>query len=147
MKRSQQPSFPTRKYSIRTVSLILILLMNLAANSQKPLVNDSLVCIPKTTAQNILKFKDSADAVKKAYNAISLNYNRLKQLSSNKDTLLSIKDRQINAAKKVIANDNPELAMWTNKSKEQNKSIKRQKFYKLLAIVAGSLVGAYAIIK
>lgn len=120
--------------------------MNLLSKSQA-ITNDSLVCLPKIVAQNILKSRDSTEALKTAYKNLSDNYQRLKTKSSIQDSAYSYKDKETKVCRELYQAQAKEIELWGIKSHNQSKEVRKQKFFKWVAIILGSAALGWAAIK
>lgn len=108
-------------------------------------INDSMVYISKTTAQNILKYRDSTEEERRAYKAIVINYNRLKQKSAIQDTAYNYKEKEIKICRELLQNQQSQTDIWSIKSHQQSKEIKKQKTLKwIFIILAATSVGLAA---
>lgn len=117
------------------------------SKSQTVSVNDSLVPIPKSIAQNILKSDDSCRRVNIAYKALQLNYNRLKQKSYIQDTAYKYKEKEATICRELLKNQQSQTDMWSIKSHQQSKEIKKQKFLKWVFIIIGAAGVGWGITK
>lgn len=147
MNMNPKQSLTTKTNWLRTASLIAFLLINLQSKSQTVSVNDSLVPIPKSIAQNILKSDDSCRRVNIAYKALQLNYNRLKQKSYIQDTAYKYKEKEATICRELLKNQQSQTDMWSIKSHQQSKEIKKQKFLKWVFIIIGAAGVGWGITK
>ena len=130
--------------------LIATILMSLSASSQtviktQPVPNSDTLRLHKNVAKKVIKDLVYSDALKQEKAILLENIDTLNNQKIYKDSIISFKDRQIEAYKGIVDIQEKKEVAYVSTIKQLDKQVKRQKLAKktvlgLLVISIGFLI-------